>query len=123
MAGASGFWARVGNEVRTVSDRTRRGAKRAVQIGVIRVDLISLRRDRSQALADLGGRALALWNDGAPASIEFDEEALRLRSRVVGVEGAIEAKEAELAQLRRGASTEPPTPGQPTPASMESQAP
>jgi hypothetical protein len=120
MAGSSGFWAKVTGEVRTVSDRTRRGAKRAVQIGVIRVDLISLRRDRSQALADLGARALALWNEGAPASIEFDQEALRLRSRVAGVEGAIEAMQAELAHLRQGAT---PAPDQPTPASMESQAP
>ena len=120
MAGASGFWARVTDEVRTVSDRTRRGARRAFQIGVIRVDLISLRRDRSQALADLGARALALWNGGAPEKIEFDDEALRLRSRVAEVEGAIEAKRTELERLRQGAEAESPAPDQPTPASMES---
>lgn len=123
MAGVSGFWARVTDEVRTVSDRTRRGAKRAVQIGVIRVDLISLRRDRSQALADLGARALALWNSGAPEQIEFDEEALRLRSRIAEVEGSIEAKRNDLERLRQGATVESPAPDQPTPASMESQAP
>jgi len=111
------------HEVRTVSDRTRRGAKRAVQMGVIRVDLISLRRDRSQALADLGARALALWKQGAPASIEVDEEALRLRARVTGVEGAIDAKEIELAHLRREPAAESMAPDQPASASMESQAP
>lgn len=120
MAGASGFWARVTDEVRTVSDRTRRGAKRAVQIGVLRVDLISLRRDRSQALADLGERALSLWKGGVPTEIAFDEEALRLRSRIDVVEGAIEAKRADIERLRRGATAESPAPNQPTPASMDS---
>lgn len=119
MAGTSGFWAKVTDEVRTVSDRTRRGAKRAVQIGVIRVDLISLRRDRSQALADLGERALALWKGGAPAEIESDEEALRLRSRVDAVEEAIETKRAELERLRQGATAASPAPDQRTPASID----
>ena len=119
MAGSSGFWAKVTGEVRTVSDRTRRGAKRAVQIGVIRVDLISLRRDRSQALSDLGERALALWKSGAPAEIESDEEALRLRSRIDAVEEAIESKRAELARLRQGATATPPAPDQRTPASVD----
>jgi len=119
MAGTSGFWAKVTDEVRTVSERTRRGAKRAVQIGVIRVDLISLRRDRSQALADLGERALALWKGGAPAEIESDEEALRLRSRIDAVEEVIETKRAELERLRQGATAPPPAPDQRTPASID----
>ena len=118
MAGTSGFWAKVTDEVRTVSDRTRRGAKRAVQIGVIRVDLISLRY-RSQALADLGERALALWKGGAPAEIESDEEALRLRSRIDAVEEVIETKRAELERLRQGATAPPPAPDQRTPASID----
>jgi len=119
MAGTSGFWAKVTDEVRTVSDRTRRGAKRAVQIGVIRVDLISLRRDRSQALADFGERALALWKGGAPAEIESDEEALRLRSRIDAVEEVIEKKRTELERLRQGATAEPPAPDQRTPALID----
>jgi hypothetical protein len=120
MAGSSGFWAKVTDEVRTASDRTRRGAKRAVQIGVIRVDLISLRRERSQTLADLGERALALWRSGALSEIESDEEALRLRTRIETIEEAIEAKRAELERLRRGAKSEPPAPDQPTPALLNS---
>jgi hypothetical protein len=120
MAGPSGFWAKVTDEVRTVSDRTRRGAKRAVQIGVIRVDLISLRRDRSQALASLGERSLTLWRGGAAAEVESDEEALRLRTRIDAVEEAIEAKRAELERLRRSATPEVPAPDQRTPASIDS---
>lgn len=119
MAGPSGFWAKVTDEVRTVSDRTRRGAKRAVQIGVIRVDLISLRRDRSQALASLGERALVLWRGGAPAEVESDEEALRLRARIDAVEEAIETKRAELERLRHGATADAPAPDQRTPASID----
>ncbi len=119
MAGPSGFWAKVTDEVRTVSDRTRRGAKRAVQIGIIRVDLISLRRDRSLALAGLGERALALWRSGAPAEVESDEEALRLRARIDTVEEAIETKRAELERLRHGATAEAPAPDQRTPASID----
>jgi len=119
MAGPSGFWAKVTDEVRTVSDRTRRGAKRAVQIGVIRVDLISLRRDRSQVLASLGARALTLWRDGAAAGIDSDEEALRLRTRIDAVEQTIEAKRAELERLRQGGTMEPPAPDPTTPASID----
>jgi len=119
MAGPSGFWAKVTDEVRTVSDRTRRGAKRAVQIGVIRVDLISLRRDRSQALADLGARALALWKGGAPYEIGSDEEALRLRSRIDAVEEVIETKRARLERLRQGGTAEPPASDERTPASID----
>ena len=78
MAGPSGFWAKVTDEVRTVSDRTRRGAKRAVQIGVIRVDLISLRRDRSQALASLGDEEeLARRRRANAAALTRLEEILR----------------------------------------------
>ena len=119
MGGPSGFWAKVTDEVRTVSDRTRRGAKRAVQMGVIRVDLVSLRRDRSQALADLGERALTLWRGGAAAEIESDEEALRLRARIDAVDEAIETKRAELARLRQGATAEAPAPDPGTPAPID----
>ena len=100
MAGESGFWSRVGEEVRSVSDRTRHSARKAVQVGMLRVDLVSLRRDRSRALADLGERALALWNAGTPHAVESDAEALRLRSWIGSIDDLIGAKKAELERLR-----------------------
>lgn len=100
MTGESGFWARVGEEVRTVSDRTRQSARKAVQSGMLRVDLVSLRRDRSRALADLGERALTLWNAGTPYAVESDAESLRLRSRIGSIDDLIGAKLAELERLR-----------------------
>ena len=69
MADETGFWGRMSEEFRSVSDRTRASARRAVSIGVLRVDLVSLRRDRSRALSDLGARALALWNGGTPHAL------------------------------------------------------
>jgi hypothetical protein len=118
MAGPGGFWAKVTDEVRNVSRSTRREAKRAVQIGVIRVDLMTLRRDRSRALAKFGERVLALSKGGAPVEIDSDEEALRLRVRVDGVEEAIETKRAELERLNQGATAEPKTSDPDTPASI-----
>lgn len=100
MTGESGFWARVGDEVRSVSDRTRHTARKAVQIGMLRVDLVSLRRDRSRALSDLGARALSLWNDGNPQAVESDAEALRLRSWIGSIDDLIGVKNAELERLR-----------------------
>jgi hypothetical protein len=100
MTGESGFWARVGEEVRSVSDRTRHTARKAVQIGMLRVDLVSLRRDRSRALADLGERALTLWNAGTPHSVDSDAEALRLRSWIGSIDDLIGVKRAELERLR-----------------------
>lgn len=100
MAGESGFWSRVGDEVRSASDRTRRTARKAVQIGMLRVDLVSLRRDRSRALADLGERALTLWNEGTFHAVESDAEALRLRSWIGSIDDLIGAKTAELERLR-----------------------
>jgi hypothetical protein len=100
MTGESSFWARVGEEVRSVSDRTRQSARKAVQIGMIRVDLVSLRRDRSRALADLGERALTLWNSGAPHAVDSDAEALRLRSRIGSIDDLIGVKREELERLR-----------------------
>jgi len=106
MAGDTNFWERVGEEVRSVSDRTRRGAKRAFQMGVLRVDLISLRRDRSQALADLGERVLTSWKAGTLSAIDSDAEAVRLRSRVASIEELIEAKRVELERLREEAKSQ-----------------
>jgi hypothetical protein len=105
------------NEVRSVSDRTRRGARRAFDEGVLRVDLVSLRRERRRGLADLGERVLTLWNSGELSRVESDPEMIRLRARVEGVDAAIAAKEAELVRLRAATDTAPhaPDPGAPTP--------
>src|SRR5512143_2294698 len=100
MTPQAGFWDRLQDEVRTGYDRTRRTTRRTVRIGVLRVDLLSLRRDRTRALAQLGERAFFLWNAGSLASLEGDEEALRLRSLVEGIERCIADKEAELQTLR-----------------------
>ena len=114
MAGESGFWSRMGEEVRSVSDRTRQSARKAVQVGMLRVDLVSLRRDRSRALADMGERALTLWNAGAPQAVESDAESLRLRAWIGSIDDLIAAKKAELERLRADpghtASTNVPEP-------------
>ncbi len=110
MAGDSGFWTKVAEEVKSVSDRTRRGARRAVQVGVLQVDLVSLRRDRTRALADLGECALTLWRVQTPEAIVDDAEALRLRSRIASIDEQIEAKRAELERLREEAKAKAPDP-------------
>jgi len=61
MTTTSSFWDRVQDELRTASGKARREAERAVRTGVLQMDLVSLRRDRRRAQADLGERALALW--------------------------------------------------------------
>lgn len=94
------IWNRVRDEVRSVSSRTGRRARRAFDEGVLRVDLVSLRRERHRALADLGERTLILWKRGEHAEIERDPEMIRLRDRVGGVDAAIAAKERELSRLR-----------------------
>lgn len=103
MAPQTGFWDRLQDEVRTGVERTRRTTRRTVRIGVLRVDLLSLRRDRSRALSQLGERAYFLWNAGSLATLDREEEALRLRSLVEGIERCIADKEAELQSLRKEA--------------------
>ena len=49
MAPQAGFWDRLEDQVRTGVERTRRSTRRTMRIGVLRVDLLSLRRDRSRA--------------------------------------------------------------------------
>ncbi len=120
MAGDNGFWSRVAEEVRTVSDRARGSARRAVQMGVLRVDLVSLRRDRSRALADLGERALTHWVCGAPEAIAADPEALRLRERITSVDRDIETKRAEIDRLREAGRVESRAPDPPTSVVNES---
>ena len=104
MAGSRGFLAKIGEEVRTASNRARRGARRAVREGVLRVDLVGLRRDRGRALADLGERTLALWNAGDLSAVETDPETIRIRSRIESIEEAVRAKRDELARLRAGST-------------------
>lgn len=103
MTPQTGFWDRLQDEVRTGYERTRRGTQRTVRIGVLRVDLLSLRRDRSRALSQLGERAFFLWNAGSLATLEGDPEALRLRSLVEGIERCIADKEEEVRSLRKEA--------------------
>jgi len=88
------------DQVRTGYERTRRTTARAMRIGILRVDLLSLRRDRTRAMAQLGERAFSRWNEGTLATFDDDLEALRLRSLVEGVERCIASKEMELEQLR-----------------------
>jgi hypothetical protein len=101
MATQATFWGRLQDEVRSVSDRARRTTRRAVQIGVLQVDLVSLRRDRARTLARLGERAAALWTTGALASLQDDPDAIRARDLLEGIERCIASKEAELDALRK----------------------
>jgi len=66
------------------------------------LDLVSLRRDRRRAQADLGERAAALWNAEKLESLSEDSEALRLKTLVQSIEGLIAAKEegAEIHPVR-----------------------
>lgn len=105
MTSQAGFWDRLQDEVRTGYERTRRTTRRTVRIGILRVDLLSLRRDRSRALAQLGGRAHFLWNAGSLAALDRDEEALRLRALVDGIGRCMADKEAELQTLRKEAES------------------
>jgi hypothetical protein len=100
MAAQTGFWDRMQDQMRSGYERTRRSTSRAVRIGILRVDLLSLRRDRTRALAQLGERAYSLWNAGSLGAFESDPDALRVRSLLEGIERCIASKEAELAALR-----------------------
>jgi len=100
MANASKLWGWVQEELRTVSERTRKGAERAVKTGVLQVDLVSLRRDKNRAKANLGERVLALWSQGNLHSLAADPEALRLKALVQTIDERIAAKEAEQTSLR-----------------------
>lgn len=123
MAGDTGFWSRVAEEARTVSERARGGARRAFQIGVLRVDLVSLRRDRTRALADFGERALAQWKGGTLEGIDSDFEALRLRERIASVERAIAEKRSEIERLRDEGRAEAHPTDPPQPVETEFSAP
>ncbi len=94
------IWNRVREDVRGLTERTRRGTRRAIEQGVLRVDLVSLRRVRSRALADLGGRTLAFWDTERIGELDLDAEAMRLRTRIAEVDARIHEKEGALARLR-----------------------
>ena len=111
MTDTGNFWSRVQEEGKAAFGRTRNAANRAVRQGVLQVDLVSLRRDRTRALASLGERALRLWSEGLIASFESDAEALRLRAWLEAIEGTIATKEAEAVVLRQPAAE--PAPGGP----------
>ena len=100
MTGTTKFWDRFQEDLRTASGRARKEAERAVRNGMLRVDLVSLRRDRQRAEAHLGGRVLALWTGDRLVSLADDPEALRLKTLVQSIEGLIAAKEEELRSIR-----------------------
>ncbi len=104
MTSASSFWEKAQGELRTASEKVRRETERAVRTGVLQMDLVSLRRDRNRAHANLGERVLALWSEGKIESLAQDSEALRLKTLVQSIEGSIAAKEEELRGLRAPAS-------------------
>jgi len=100
MTTTSRFWNRVQDEFRTASGKARKEAERAVLTGVIQMDLVSIRRDRSRAHAHLGERVLALWTEEKLESLAVDAEALRLKTLIQSIEGLIAAKEEELRSIR-----------------------
>lgn len=97
---AGNLWDRVREDVRGLTERTRHGTRRAIEQGVLRVDLVSLRRARTRALADLGGQTLTFWNKGRTVDLETDAEALRIRARIAELDGSIREKEDALERLR-----------------------
>jgi hypothetical protein len=99
MTQPGGAWGRFREEVRSATHRTGRQARRAFDAGIIRVDLVSLRREHRRALADLGERLTTLWTQGSLDGIEHDLEMIRLRARVDGIDAAMVAKEAESRRL------------------------
>jgi hypothetical protein len=100
MTTTSNLWERISDEVRTASERARKEAERAVRTGVIQMDLVSLRRDRSRTQSMIGERVLSLWNLEKLESLAEDPETLRLKGLVQSIEGLIAAKEQELRSLR-----------------------
>ncbi len=96
----TGFWDRVGDELRAASGKARKEAERAVRAGVLQMDLVSLRRDRSRSQAHLGERVLTLWGSEKLSSLPDDLETLRLKTLVRSIEEMIAAKEQELRSIR-----------------------
>jgi hypothetical protein len=112
---------RVQEECRAVGSKVRDSARRAVRQGVLRVDLVSLRRDRGRALADLGERVLRLWSMDGLSTLETDAEANRLRELVLSIEDQIVVKEAEAAALRQARPEPAPEPPVDAPAEHSNQ--
>jgi len=111
MTTSTRFWGRISDELKSASERARHEAERAVRMGVLNVDLVSLRRDRSRTRAMLGERVLALWSEQKLEGVASDPEALRLRTVVQSIEERIAAKEQELSTVRaRTPDAETPAP-------------
>jgi hypothetical protein len=55
---------RVQEECRAAGSKIRETARRTYRQGLLRVDLVSLRRDRGRALSDLGERVIPLASCG-----------------------------------------------------------
>ncbi len=106
MTTTSNFWDRISDELRTASEKARKEAERAVRSGVLQMDLVSLRRDRSRAQAWVGARVLSLWKDEKLENLTDDPETLRLKGIVQSIEGLIAAKEQELRSIRTRTSDE-----------------
>jgi len=106
MTTTSNLWERISDEFRTASGKARKEAERAVRSGVLRMDLVSLRRDRSRTQAMMGERVLSLWNAEKLGSLGEDPETLRLKGLVQSIEGLIAAKEQELRSIRTRMSDE-----------------
>jgi hypothetical protein len=100
MTATARFWDRLSDELKSASDRARKEAERAVRTGVLRMDLVSLRRDRSRTQAKIGERVLALWGAEQLGSLVEDPETLRLKSVVQSIEELIAVKEQELRTVR-----------------------
>ena len=100
MTTSTRFWGRISDELKSASERARHEAERAVRTGVLQMDLVSLRRDRSRTRALLGERVLTLWNEQKLGGLAEDPETLRLRTVVQSIEERIAAKEQELTTVR-----------------------
>jgi hypothetical protein len=100
MVAAQNLWDRMRQDVRGLTERTRHGTRRAIEQGVLRVDLVSLRRARTRALADLGERTLKHWDGARMAELPGDPEAVRILARIAELDGRIRDKEEALARLR-----------------------
>ncbi|HEY7726817.1 MAG TPA: hypothetical protein VID50_00015 [Candidatus Eisenbacteria bacterium] len=114
MVDARRYLLRVQEECRAVGSKVQATARRTVRQGLLRVDLVSLRRDRRRMLADLGEWVLRLWTAGELAALPTDAEANRIRSLIRSLDEQIAAKEAEAAALRAARQeAAPAVPGAP----------
>jgi hypothetical protein len=100
MTATARFWDRLSDELKSASERARKEAERAVRTGVLRMDLVSLRRDRNRTQAKIGERVLTLWSAEKLGSLVEDPETLHLKSVIQSIEELIAVKEQELRTVR-----------------------